>query len=97
MASLATLNQTHVPLLDSFLFVLDSHIEDLLVRLNKLYQIIENLPANQTEQRIRLDLLVKQCSLETDWALRTFRSYTVMKEAASPMSGNRRANRFREL
>ncbi|KAJ4149279.1 hypothetical protein NW754_000718 [Fusarium falciforme] len=97
MTSQATLNQAHVSLLDSFLFVLDSHIEDLLVRLNKLYQIIENLPANQTEQHTRLDLLVKQCSLEADWALRTFRSYTAMKEAASPMSGNRRASRFREL
>ncbi|KAJ4209874.1 hypothetical protein NW767_000152 [Fusarium falciforme] len=97
MASQATLNQAHVSLLDSFLFVLDSHIEDLLVRLNKLYQIIENLPANQTEQHTHLDLLVKQCSLEADWALRTFRSYTAMKEAASPMSGNRRVSRFREL
>jgi hypothetical protein len=97
MASQATINQAHVPLLDSFLFVLDSHIEDLLVRLNKLYQIIENLPANQTEQHTRLDLLVKQCSLEADWALRIFRSYTIMKEAASPMSGNRHANRLREL
>ncbi|KAL2691502.1 hypothetical protein Neosp_001888 [[Neocosmospora] mangrovei] len=84
-----TLSETHVPLLDSFLFTLDSHIEDLLV--------IENLPANQTEEHTRLDLLVKQCSLEADWALRTFRSYTAMKEAASPVSGNRRANRFREL
>ncbi|RSM05469.1 hypothetical protein CEP52_006212 [Fusarium oligoseptatum] len=97
MASQVYLNNTHIPLLDSFLFSLNSHIEDLLVRLNKLYQIMEHLPANQTEEHARLDLLVKQCSLEADWAIKTFRSYTVMKEAAAPMPDNKRGKKFREL
>ncbi|KAJ4310937.1 hypothetical protein N0V84_010708 [Fusarium piperis] len=91
MPSQPYLNETHIPLLDSFLYSLDSHIEDLLVRLNKLYQIMENLPANQTERHTRVDLLVKQCSLEADWAIKTYQSFTSMKEAAaSSMPNNRR-------
>lgn len=97
MATQAYLNESHVPLLDSFLSALDGHIEDLLVRLNKLYQVMENLPAGQKEQHTRLDLLVKQCSLEADWAITNFKMYTSMKEAASPVPCSRRADEFRDL
>ncbi|KAM0432924.1 hypothetical protein ACHAPT_004629 [Fusarium lateritium] len=91
MASQAFLNNTHVPLLDSFLYALDNHIEELLIRLNKLYQIMENIPADQTERHIRLDLLVKQCSLEADWALKTFNGYKALKETAAPLPNVERA------
>ncbi|KAF4976994.1 hypothetical protein FZEAL_6414 [Fusarium zealandicum] len=92
MAMQSPTDNPQVPLLDSFLHTLDGHVQELLVRLSKLYEVMDMLPRkkpkDQEELRIRLDLLIKQCSMELGWAIRTFNGYKTLRRMAAQQEDN---------
>ncbi|KAJ3521346.1 hypothetical protein NM208_g13333 [Fusarium decemcellulare] len=83
MATEISMGHAQVPLLDSFLHNLNHHIEELLVRLSKLCEIRTMLSEDQEERCTRLDLLIKQCSLELHWTVTTFQGYRALRQVAA--------------
>lgn len=80
------IDTSHIPLLNSVMYNIQNHIEELLVLLSKLCEVREHLPESQDEKRRHMDILIQNCSVELDWNIRTYKTYKGLRDTVLPTS-----------
>jgi hypothetical protein len=82
MPATFTITATDIPLLESFMTVLQLHVNDLLVRLSRLHEVRDHMPEQQHQNRQNMGFLIQQCSMELNWAIKNINMYRNVRDMA---------------
>ncbi|KAF4969605.1 hypothetical protein FSARC_3184 [Fusarium sarcochroum] len=88
MSHVIGIDISHLPLLDNFMSHLHTHIEELLIRLSRFNEVKDHLPVGQVQSHQNIDTLIRQCSIELDWTIRTHNMYKELREMVQPLPTN---------